>query len=167
MIETKRLLLRPGNMNDVDDVLEFRNTDFVLKYNCLNIADKDDVLKEISNSLVLYEKELNKVIGIISIHQDDLRYGVKSMCISYYMNEIYTRKHYMYEALSVLVKQLFNVGCDVVSARVFAPNHASRGLLNKLGFHHEGTLKYAVKGYGNIIYDDCLFSKMKEDKCKN
>lgn len=163
MIETKRLLLRPGTINDINDVLEFRNTDFVLKYNAMNVSNEESLLKEISNSLVLYEKELNKVIGIISIHQDDLRYGVKSMCISYYMNEIYTRKYYMYEALDVLVDQLFRCGCDVVSARVFSPNSASIGLLKKLGFNHEGTLKHAVKGYGDIIYDDCLFSKIKEN----
>ena len=162
MIETNRLILRKGNMNDVDDVFEFRNSDFVLKYNCLNIASKQDIFREISNSLVLYEKQMNKVIGIISIHEDELRYGVKSMCISYYMNEIYTRKHYMFEALISLVEELFKCGCDVVSARVFAPNIASIGLLKKLGFSHEGTLKYAVKGYQDIIYDDCLFSKIRE-----
>ena len=161
MLETKRLFLRVGDLGDVSDVLEFRNSDFVLKYNCLNIADENSVLKEIMNSLVLYEKELNKVIGIVSIHEDDLRYGVKSMCISYYMNEIYTRKYYMFEALSILIDRLFECGCEVVSARVFAPNEASKHLLAKLGFSHEGTLKHAIKGYGNIIYDDCLFSKVR------
>ena len=162
MIETKRLVLRVGNMNDISDVMEFRNTDFVLKYNCMNIANEQEVFQEISNSFVLYEKELKKVIGILSIHQDDLRYGVKSMCLSYYMNEKYTRKYYMSEAIDKITSELFKLGCDVISARVFLENDASIGLLKKLGFNHEGTLKHAVKGYKGIIHDDCLFSKVKE-----
>ena len=163
MIETKRLILRPGIMDDVLDVLEFRNTDFVLKYNCMNKTDEQGVFQEISHSLVLYEKELKKVIGIISIHQDDLRYGIKSMCLSYYLGEKYSRQYYMSEALSIIIDELFSLGCVVVSARVFAGNKASIALLKKLNFVHEGTLKYAVKGYQGIIHDDCLFSKMKEE----
>ena len=53
MIETKRLVLRVGNMNDISDVMEFRNTNFVLKYNCMNIANEKEVFQEISNSFVL------------------------------------------------------------------------------------------------------------------
>lgn len=163
MIETKRLILRPGMINDIKDVMEFRNTDFVLKYNCMNLASEQEVFQEISKSFVLYEKKLKKVIGILSIHQDDLRYGVKSMCLSYYMNEKYTRKYYMSEAIDKVMDELFKLGCDVVSARVFIENDASKGLLKKLGFKHEGTLKHAVRGYKGIIHDDCLFSKVKEN----
>ena len=130
----------------------------------MNQANEEQVFKEISQSLVLYEKELKKVIGIISIHRDDLRYGVKSMCLSYYLSETYTRQYYMSEALDRITNDLFTLGCDVVTARVFADNKASIGLLKKLGFSHEGTLKHAVKGYKGIIYDDCLFAKLKENK---
>ena len=164
MIETSRLILRCGFIDDVVDVMEFRNSEFVLKYNCMNIASESQVFIEISNSLVLYEKELNKVIGIVSIHQDDLRYGIKSMCLSYYLNEKYTCKGYMSEALQAIINQLFDMDCEVISARVFADNEASKALLKKLGFNHEGTLKYAVKGYGDVIHDDCLFSIVKEEK---
>ena len=161
MIETKRLVIRKGEICDVKDVMEFRNTDFVLKYNCMNIVDEKQVFQEISNSLVLYEKSLKKVIGIISIENDYLRYGVKSQCLSYYMNECFCQKGYMSEALDKVVHVLFDLGCDIVSARVFVENEASTQLLKKLNFKHEGTLQYAVKGYDGMIHDDQLFSRRK------
>ena len=162
MLETQRLMIRQGNEKDVEDIYLFRNTEFVLKYNCMEIADKASILKEISNSLVLYEKNINQAIGVISIENDTLRYGVKSKCLSYYLNENYARQGYMYEALTLVVKELFELGCDILSARVFVGNDASKKLLEKLGFVCEGKLTYAVKGYQGIIYDDQLFSLIKE-----
>lgn len=164
MFETKRLIIRHGKSEDVQDVLSFRNSEFVLKYNAMTVSNEEMVLKEIESSLVLYEKHLQKVIGIISIEEDALRYGIKSRCLSYYMNESYTKQGYMYEALSTVILELFEIGCDIISARVFVGNDASKRLLEKLGFIHEGTLRHAVRGYKGIVYDDQLFSLKKENK---
>lgn len=164
MLETKRLIIRHGKSEDVQAIKEFRNSEFVLKFNAMTHSNEEMILKEISNSYVLYEKNLHKAIGVISIEEDSLRYDVKGRCISYYLNEFYTKQGYMREALEAVIQDLFNQGYEIISARVFVGNDASKRLLEKLGFIHEGTLRHAVKGYKGIIYDDQLFSLKKENK---
>ena len=70
----------------------------------------------------------------------------------------------MTEARRSLLPYAFEVlQVEVVSARVFSGNRGSERVLEKLGFVKEGTLRRAVKGYGGIIYDDVVFSLLREE----
>ncbi|MGN1343529.1 MAG: GNAT family N-acetyltransferase, partial [Traorella sp.] len=158
MLETTRLIIRKCSKEDVLNVLEFRNSEFVLKYNAMEKTNQENCIKEIMNDYALYEKENQKVIGIIEFFNDEIRYRIKSICISYYLNEKYAHQGYMYEALQAVIQDLFEQDYEVISARVFVPNIASTQLLYKLGFTREGIISHAVKGYQDIIYDDQLFT---------
>ncbi len=71
----------------------------------------------------------------------------------------------MSEALNVVIDYLFDQGKEVISARAFVGNESSKRLLLKLGFVLEGCLRKAVKGYQGIIYDDLVFSLIKDNDC--
>ena len=74
-----------------------------------------------------------------------------------------SKKGYMKEALSALISHLFeteNLTC--ITARSFAPNIASQRLLESLGFQKEGLLRCCVKGFEDVIFDDCLYSLMRK-----
>lgn len=166
MLETERLILRNGKQEDIHDFLRIRNSAFVLKYNAMEICDEEQLFKEISDNFVLERKIDHKIIGFIGIEKDMLRYGVTSACISYYLDEKEAKHGYMSEALKSMLSYLFEQDIEIVGARVFVGNDASVSLLKKLGFTHEGTLRHAVQGYGGIIYDDQLFSLLKEEWIK-
>ncbi len=166
MLETERLILRNGKQEDIHHFLGIRNSAFVLKYNAMEICDEEQLFKEISDNFVLERKKDHKIIGFIGIEKDMLRYGVTSACISYYLDEKEAKHGYMSEALKSMLSYLFEQGIEIVGARVFVGNDASVSLLKKLGFTHEGTLRHAVQGYGGIIYDDQLFSLLKEEWIK-
>lgn len=166
MLETERLILRNGKQEDIHHFLGIRNSAFVLKYNAMEICDEEQLFKEISDNFVLERKNDHKIIGFIGIEKDMLRYGVTSACISYYLDEKEAKHSYMSEALKSMLSYLFEQGIEIVGARVFVGNDASVSLLKKLGFTHEGTLRHAVQGYGGIIYDDQLFSLLKEEWIK-
>lgn len=166
MLETERLILRNGKQEDIHHFLGIRNSAFVLKYNAMEICDEEQLFKEISDNFVLERKNDHKIIGFIDIEKDMLRYGVTSACISYYLDEKEAKHGYMNEALKSMLSYLFEQGIEIVGARVFVGNDASVSLLKKLGFTHEGTLRHAVQGYGGIIYDDQLFSLLKEEWIK-
>lgn len=166
MLETERLILRNGKQEDIHHFLGIRNSAFVLKYNAMEICDEEQLFKEISDNFVLERKNDHKIIGFIGIEKDMLRYGVTSACISYYLDEKEAKHGYMSEALKSMLSYLFEQGIEIVGARVFVGNDASVSLLKKLGFTHEGTLRHAVQGYGGIIYDDQLFSLLKEEWIK-
>ena len=166
MLETERLILRNEKQEDIHHFLGIRNSAFVLKYNAMEICDEEQLFKEISDNFVLERKFDHKIIGFIGIEKDMLRYGVTSACISYYLDEKEAKHGYMSEALKSMLSYLFEQGIEIVGARVFVGNDASVSLLKKLGFTHEGTLRHAVQGYGGIIYDDQLFSLLKEEWIK-
>lgn len=166
MLETERLILRNGKQEDIHHFLGIRNSAFVLKYNAMEICDEEQLFKEISDNFVLERKNDHKIIGFIGIEKDMLRYGVTSACISYYLDEKEAKHGYMSEALKSMLSYLFEQDIEIVGARVFVGNDASVSLLKKLGFTHEGTLRHAVQGYGGIIYDDQLFSLLKEEWIK-
>ena len=67
----------------------------------------------------------------------------------------------MYESLKIVIDKLFEQGIEVISARVFEDNFASKKLLEKLGFELEGCLKKAVKDKHGIVHNDMLFALFK------
>ncbi|MBU1020532.1 MAG: GNAT family N-acetyltransferase, partial [Firmicutes bacterium] len=138
-----------------------------LTYNAMNQITQEEMLKSIQksneNEFYMVHKDTNHVIGAIFIVEDELRYQVNSVCLAYYLSEKYIQQGYMTEALTSMIEYLFETGIDIISARTFKENKASSALLRKLGFVHEGTIRKAVLGYNNIVYDDEIFSITKED----
>lgn len=169
-LETNRLILRKPETRDVEAYLEFVNSEFVMRYNAMRPVTREKALRDFSEaagdgtSVMLEEKETGRLIGMIDIHDDSLRYGVNAKEFSYFLREDAARQGFMKEALSALIGYFFEEKhLDLVSARCFAPNVASRRLLESLGFHRDGTVRQCVKGYRDIVYDDCLYSLLREE----
>lgn len=170
-LETEHLILRKPEVADVEDYLEFVNSEFVLRYNAMTEVTEEKARAQFENakddlSVIAMElKATGKVIGMIYTGEDSLRYGVESREISYFLREEEARKGYMKEALGALIHHFFaeeKVTC--VAARCFAPNVASQRLLESLGFSREGVVRKCVKGYGDVIFDDCLYSLMRHEE---
>lgn len=170
VIETKRLILRKPELSDVEDYLGFVNSEFVLRYNAMASVTRDRVEQEFANAqddfsiVAIVLKATNKVIGIVNVQEDSLRYKVASKELSYFLREEESRKGHMKEALGALIRYFFEQeNLDCVSARCFIPNVASQRLLESLGFVKEGVLRKCVQGYQGVVFDDCLYSLMRED----
>lgn len=169
-METQRLILRTPRLGDENELYDIRNNEFVLKFNCMKkltlLELQEQIEKEIEENNVFYLelKENHKLIGMIAIEADSLRYGVNSLCISYYLGEEYASKGYMTEALSEIIRYIFEERqAEVLAVRVFRDNMASRRLVEKLGFINEGCIRRCVKGYQDVIYDDMIYSILKEE----
>ena len=168
ILKSERLILKRPEIEDVDEILKIHNSEYVQRYNAIKLYRREDMLKDIiddrKNTYYLQLPDSKRIIGAVFVGQDQLRYQVNAVCLSYYLDKNYQGQGYMYEALKLIIKELFEQGIEVISARVFVDNTASKKLLIKLGFVLEGHLRRAVKGYQGIIYDDLLFSLLKDDK---
>lgn len=169
-LETQRLILRKPEEKDLDDYMEFVNTEFVNRYNAMTPMTREKAragfteTKDNLSAIAMELKETGKVIGMIYTNEDSLRYGVASKEFSYFLRQEEARKGYMKEAIAALIDYFFTQGkLDCVAARCFAPNIASQRLLESLGFTRDGCVRKCVKGYQNIVFDDCLYSLMRED----
>ena len=169
-LETERLYLRRPNVCDAADYTAIHNSEFVLRYNAMQpttaawMAGRFADEEYLENTVFLEEKETGKLIGAIFLEDDDLRYGVASKCLSYFLAEEKARKGYMKEAMQAVLKHLFQEGkLECVSCRAFAPNTASRALLRSLGFRENGTIPRCVKGYTGEIFDDVIHTLFLPD----
>lgn len=167
MLVGNRIVLRNISEKDFNLFFQFHNSQFVLKYNCMHLMSEQDVkdyivkYKQDDSVIVIASLEKDELLGMIFVHEDSIRYLVNSIEVSYWIGECFSHQGYMFEALSLLFNELFQT-FDSITARAFQENKASIHLLTKLGFVCEGTLKQAVLGYNNKIFDDCIFSLRKE-----
>ncbi|MBQ4050569.1 MAG: GNAT family N-acetyltransferase [Oscillospiraceae bacterium] len=167
-LETPRLIIRQPKPDDANDYLSFCNSEFVLRYNAMTPRTKEQIDEQFSrenNGFLLLElKETGKVIGAVFIDDDSLRWDVNSKELSYFISKAFSRQGYMKEALKAVIRYLFEteeLAC--IAARSFTPNEASRALLASLGFHQDGLIPHCVKGYKGIIFDDTLWSLLREE----
>lgn len=171
IIETPRMILRPPQTEDAPALCAILRQEFVLKYNCMTPPESPEKLNETlaarskeEEMLVLALRESGQVLGMAGIGRDRLRYGVGSANIDYWLGQEFARQGYMSEALKGILARLFRrQELRLVSARVFAENTASLALLERLGFTREGTLRQAVQAWGDVVYDDVLFSMLREE----
>lgn len=162
-LETKRLILRAPRIADAPAYTAIHNSDFVLRYNAMQPTTSERMIVKFADAqyleatVFLEEKSTGQLIGAIFLEDDDLRYGVASRCLSYFLAESFTRKGYMKEALGEVIRYLFETqNLECVSARAFAPNTASRALLRSLGFQENGIIPRCVKGFTGEIFDDVI-----------
>ena len=169
-LSTERLHLRRPKAGDGKAYTQIHNSEFVLRYNAMvptteeRMEGKFSDSEYLDNTLFLEEKETKELIGAIFLEDDDLRYGVASRSLSFFLREEFTREGYMKEAMRAVIGWLFETGdLECVSARAFTPNTASRALLKSLGFQENGIIPRCVKGYGDVVYDDVIHTLFKEN----
>ena len=170
-IETERLILRRPEARDAQAYTVIQNSEFVLRYNAMEPKSEAWVRAQFSdsakneNTLLLERKTDGAVSGAVFLEEDDRRWGVESKTLSYFLGERFARRGYMKEAMGALIGYLFEVeNLDIICARSFAPNTASRRLLESLGFPRDGALRRCVKGYQDVVYDDAVYSLLREEK---
>ena len=166
-METERLLVRKPQPADAAQFLPIRNSAYVLRYNGMREVSQQELEEEIAKgegSFYLELKATNQVIGAIDLEADTLRHKVNATCISYYLGEAYAGKGYMSEAVLCVMRYAFcTLGYEIMALRAFEENEASLRLAKRLGFVYEGRLRHAVKGYGDVIHNDMLFSMTAEE----
>ena len=169
-LETQRLYLRTPRVQDAEDYTAIHNSEFVLRFNAMAPTTAERMAAKFAdeeyqaNTVFLEEKTSGKLIGAIFQEDDDLRYGVNSKCVSYFISEEFCRQGFMKEAMQAVIAALFETEhLECICARAFAPNVASRVLLHSLGFQENGIIPRCVKGYGDVIFDDVIHTLFKED----
>lgn len=169
-LETERLLLRGARQSDAAAYYEIWNSPHALQYNAMEPPSQERaqtaVQRDMASPTTFYleEKAAGETIGILHLEEDSLRYRVNGLTLDYCLKSGWTGKGYMTEALGRLLAYVFDeLQADVVSARVFEENLPSLRVLEKLGFVREGCLRWAVRGYGDIVHNDMLFSLLRSE----
>lgn len=101
-----------------------------------------------------------RCVGDVSIDRKDNVYH-RDADIGYLLLDEYKGRGVMTEAVGRACAEAFD-RWDIlrISARVYAPNAASRRVLEKNGFQLEGVMRRAVcKGGG--VYDMCLYGRLR------
>lgn len=166
MLETKRLIIRRLKKEDTPNVLAILNTDYANQYNITGPINEAIVWKmaEYALSFVILLKDTNEMIGIVGVEKDYLRYNMKSVSLTYVLDEGYQGEGYMHEALKEIIYDIFTrLERRLISLRIANVNQKSINLAKRLGFHYDGMIKMGTRKEDGTIYDDLLFSLTKED----
>lgn len=155
-LTTKRLILRPWKISDMDDFFEYASVDGVGQMAGWiphrNIEESKEVLEEFirgKKTFVLVYKE--KVIGSLGIEKyneeqyTELR-ELRGRELGYVLSKNYWGKGFMPEAVKAVLTYLFDtVGLDFVLAAHFKQNNQSKRVIEKCGFHYIKTCPYKTQ----------------------
>jgi putative acetyltransferase len=166
MIETKRLILRQIIASDAEDIFaNSRGPNTGLNAGWKpheTLSETRRVMQEVflgqESVFGIVLKETNILIGTIGLLQDYMRENDSVRMLGYSLGEDFWGHGFMTEAAKAVVDFGFEtMHLDLISATCYPFNVRSRHVLEKLGFHYEGTLVLAEKRYdGQVLDKDCL-----------
>ena len=152
-LETERLILRRGSINDSKQVYENYGKDpLVSKYVVWNqhkdIEDAVNLMNKWEQSYdeltsykwLVVEKQTNEIIGSISaVKVDDIN---KTVALGYCYGSKWWNKGYATESLKRVIKFFFEeVNTETIYANHLTLNAASGKVMKKAGMIYEGTLR--------------------------
>lgn len=158
-IEGNRILLRPIELSDAEDMFEYASDAETTTY----VFDSHKSLEDTKESIAKYFmasplgkfaitlKETNKMIGTIDLRVDE---ADKKAEIGYTLNKEYWNKGYATEAGKLLLRLGFEeLGLQRIFAFHDARNSASGRVMEKLGMFPEGTFRNNRLTKGEIVTD--------------
>ena len=183
MIETSRLILRPFQNHDLEDLYAYLKEPTVHCFASMKVNSIQEAKKALRNRIqnedlcfAIVLKKNGIVIGEIDAHQETSTpdqkqpiYDTFSPCWMLHQN--YQNKGYMYEAASAFYHYLFN---EKQARRIYTytedDNIACQRLCEKLGMRQEGFFKQFVSFIndldGNPIYENTYQYAILKDEFK-
>lgn len=171
-MQTRRLLLRPWHMGDLEDFHEYAK-DPEIGPNAGwkphgSIEESREILKNFVgngevNAVVL--KETGKVVGSLGLHQDRLFRGGEGARreVGYVLSRSCWGKGLMTEAVRRAERYAFEeMGLDLLSVAHFPFNARSRRVIEKCGFRYEKTLRGSYTDYRGVKLDEVCYLLTRE-----
>ncbi len=155
-LETKRLILRPFTVDDLDDFFEYCSLETVgpnagWKVH-ENIDESYQVLKgflEKKDVLAVYHRDDHKVIGSVGLHQKIDLLGNHYYEIGYVLSTPYEGQGLMTEAVKRVIQHAFvNLKIDRLFVCHFIENEKSRRVIEKCGFKYVKNIQYETANFG-------------------
>ncbi|MBR3334409.1 MAG: GNAT family N-acetyltransferase [Clostridia bacterium] len=170
-ISTERLLLRPFQESDYDDLFEFLSQlkgDEFEGYPGITYENGREYLRQRLGSEEFYAIVLpdsGKVIGNIYCGNRD--FNTKE--VGYIINRNYRRMGYAEEALSAVIGNAFRSGAHRVFAECDPRNTASWKLLEKVGLRREAHFRQNIWFHqdekGNPVWKNTyIYAKLRTDR---
>lgn len=174
-LESKRLILRPLRMTDVDKIYDLFSDVDVRHYTVLldkpfsYAGEKRFVKSAIQKTRkgkeyrLAIELKNTGLVGIISLTSVDL--DKKSAEIGSWIGKPYWHQHIAQEAAKLILKFGFEkLGLERIEAKVYHPNIASAKLLEKIGFKKEGELRHVIfYKTENVWLNHLVYSILKNE----
>jgi len=105
-----------------------------------------------------------RLIGSIGLEKDGCYSNPAVRSMGYVLDEAYWGHGYATEAARRVLEYAFSqTGLQLVSICHYPFNDRSRRVIEKCGFHYDGTLRQAVRLYDGRITDRCMYSITKEE----
>lgn len=171
-IETERLILRQIHMKDAEALFSFFSDEEVIDQSDKRHRSIEDSQKFICKLQEWYREHENVEWGITR-KGDDLLIGTCGFYsfdeefyradIGYELHKASWRQGIMSEALTAIITFAFTeMELHRIDAVVYEWNKRSQGILRKLGFAHEGTLRQR-HFFQNHFWDEHHFGLLREE----
>jgi len=170
-LTTQRLILREFREEDLDDFYGYaKNPNVGPNAGWKPHESKEESLQMLRSFIhqkeawAIIDKNANKVIGSIGLHNDVRRNNYRVKMLGYVLDEAYWGKGLMTEAAKRVIKYAFeDLNLDLISVYHYPFNIGSKRVIQKCGFHYEGTLRLADTIYDGSVYDIVCYSLTKEE----
>ncbi len=132
-----------------------------------SVEESRRVIKDIflpSEAYAVVLKETGELIGVIALETDRRRPGVKSKELGYWLAEKYWGRGIITEAAKAVIDFGFReLGLEVISICTSEENKRSRKVIDKCGFHYEGTERACYLIYDGTVRDSRCYSLLRAE----
>ncbi|MCH1940173.1 GNAT family N-acetyltransferase [Holdemania massiliensis] len=163
LLETPRLILRPWQMTDLEDLYTLAKNPHVGPRAGWRPHQSREESRLILSRMItapdvfaIVLRQNDKVIGMISAGVDSSRRNLAAKSIGCALNEDYWNHGYMSEAVNRMIQYLFaDPGTELIAMDHFTDNPGSRRVIEKNGFQYEGTMRQKFRLFNGEV-KDCL-----------
>ena len=160
-IETPRLILRPWEKTDTQDLFEYASVPGVGEMagwthhkSMEESASILDMFIEQKKTFAIVLRENNKVIGSLGVEnvkeEPEIPDELLGRELGYVLSKNYWGQGLMPEAVKAVMDYCFTVlGYDYLTCAHFVQNNQSRRVIEKCGFHYIKDLKHETR-YGTV-----------------
>jgi [ribosomal protein S5]-alanine N-acetyltransferase len=173
ILTTPRLRLRQFREDDVDAMHScFTNVESMRYWNTPLHAKRIETERAVRRFIdctpsyyrfwAVADKITDRCLGLVNYHDGHIRN--KRVAIGYLVDSAHCRQGLATEAVSAMIRFCFqDLSLHRLQAFIHPDNSPSRGLIEKLGFRHEGLLRENLR-IGDEWRDDLLYALLSTDR---
>ncbi len=170
-LETPRLVLRGWRESDLEDLFAYcSNPEVGPAAGWQPHADKSvsrGVLHQFMDSgevWAVVDRRSRRVIGSIGLHEEKRRDNANCRMLGYALGKDHWGKGLMTEAAQAVLRYAFETLClEMVTVYHYPFNSRSSRVIEKCGFHYEGTLRRGTTRFDGQVLDNVCYSLLREE----